>query len=226
MNSVHFFELELIRRLQWMRCDVLDQFFLFMNFFDTGTFFYLLMIAIWLFFGRKLGREVFYIAVLSFLSNAALKHVFELPRPAHLDHTVALMTHTSFGFPSGAAQATISVFGLIAWRLHKNAVWFAIAIYTLLVCISRVYLGMHFFTDIFGGLFFGALLLMLFICALDPIENWLIKLSLFQKLIIAFLGPCLFYLIQPTSAINVLVAVTIVVNIYLVLKDQSEQLST
>jgi hypothetical protein len=99
------------------------------------------------------------IGVLLFLStalNTRLKLVFGQPRPYDLDSSVGMAKETTYGLPSGHAQAS-AVFALSAAPLFR-APWglvFAVA-FPLLVGISRIYLGVHFPTDVLAGWAIGA----------------------------------------------------------------------
>ena len=77
-------------------------------------------------------------------------------------------------FPSGGSERAIVFFGLIAyflWRefsgLRETAIWAGAAVAALAFNegYSRVYLGMHWTTDVLSGWFYGILLLALFILA-------------------------------------------------------------
>jgi undecaprenyl-diphosphatase len=74
-------------------------------------------------------------------------------------------TATGFSFPSGHATQSAAVLGALAylastwttrWRL-KVAIWAAAAITVLAIGASRVYLGVHWTSDVIGGLALGAL---------------------------------------------------------------------
>ena len=80
-----------------------------------------------------------------------------------LAHAVAAAD--GFGFPSGHAAAAAAVCGAAAWlcsiRMRswraRTSVWAVAAMLAALVGISRVYLGVHWATDVIGGWVFGIL---------------------------------------------------------------------
>lgn len=86
------------------------------------------------------------------LLNTALKAVFQRDRPDFWEH---LVVENSFSFPSGHAMASMSLAAalvVIAWRTRWR--WPAIVlgvVYVLVVGISRIYLGVHFPSDILAG---------------------------------------------------------------------------
>lgn len=88
----------------------------------------------------------------STLLNSALKAVFQRDRPAFWEH---LVVENSYSFPSGHAMASMSLaaaLGVIAWSSRWR--WPAVvlgAVYVLVVGLSRIYLGVHFPSDILAG---------------------------------------------------------------------------
>ncbi len=100
------------------------------------------------------------------LLNVAVKNIVRRPRP-HFDD--ALLTLNTYSFPSGHTAGATVFYGFVTMFLftlvHDTPRRFAIAAtaasMVLLVALSRIYLGVHYFTDVTGamveGLFWLAL---------------------------------------------------------------------
>lgn len=90
------------------------------------------------------------------LLNLGLKMIFARTRP---DLTAALVAARWYSFPSGHAMDSFITFGMLAylvlrqpWRWAVKSACLAIALtMVVLVGISRVYLGVHWASDIAGG---------------------------------------------------------------------------
>jgi undecaprenyl-diphosphatase len=83
------------------------------------------------------------------LINYELKGLFQRVRPE--------IYGTEFAFPSGHAMASIVVFGALAlyfWPKSKK-ISIGLLILPLLIGFSRLYLDVHWLSDVFGGFFFG-----------------------------------------------------------------------
>jgi hypothetical protein len=105
---------------------------------------------------KRRGLRMAILVVFSAAINMRLKLAFAQPRPYDLDPTVGMARESSFGLPSGHAQ-TSAVFAGSAAPLFPSP-WglaFSIAL-PLLVGLSRIYLGVHFPTDVFAGWAIGA----------------------------------------------------------------------
>ncbi len=88
----------------------------------------------------------------------ALKHIFNLPRPAAEFADVHILGHPlmSHSFPSGHATSLGVVFflALLVFGRHDWRAWF-VGTLMLLAAISRVYGGVHFPLDVWAGFSIG-----------------------------------------------------------------------
>jgi len=90
------------------------------------------------------------------LLNAVIKEIVQRGRPVVDDFAITLPT---FSFPSGHAAASTLFAGLLWWMSwssgwHRS--WRAVTLacataYVLLVCLSRMYFGLHYPTDVAAG---------------------------------------------------------------------------
>ncbi|GEM_PF-1687299 len=112
--------------------------------------------------GKK--REAFHLVLLMFLaaiSTDALKAVFRRARPAaisgsEISRKLAELAggFTHYSFPSGHAAVTGSVSAYLMGFVGRKKD-FALALMAIAVALSRVYLGMHYLSDVIVGLALG-----------------------------------------------------------------------
>lgn len=99
------------------------------------------------------------VALGSGVLNQFVKFIFQRPRP-EIEH---LVEQGGYSFPSGHSMGTVIMFGAVVFlvvRLAKNRTikWAALAVAALLIFLvglSRIYLGVHFPTDVIGGYSLG-----------------------------------------------------------------------
>ena len=96
------------------------------------------------------------------LLNLVLKNIFQRSRPTIPG---AYMVETGFSFPSGHSMVSLIFYGVIAYlalSYIKSKKWKVfITVITLMICaligFSRLYLGVHFLTDVLAGWAAGGL---------------------------------------------------------------------
>jgi membrane-associated phospholipid phosphatase len=105
--------------------------------------------------------------------NVVLKYVFDQPRPffAGYDPSVGMAEATTGGFPSGHAQSSLVFLIITASWLKKKLFYGVAAFLCLLVGFSRIYLGVHFPTDVLGGWLIGGLIVCTYFLFANRIET-------------------------------------------------------
>ena len=192
----HAAGLEWIYMLHRLRTPALDALMRFLNFFDRQEFFFLLIPILWLCYRWQLGRKIFYLFALSALVNFGLKALFAEPRPFWTDPSVALIRVPGYSFPSGGAQSSMLIAGLIFYHWKTKWKWLVGSAYVLLISLSRVYLGVHFPLDVLGGWAVGLFLWGLYVTSfpwaiaqlktLSPLTILLTSSLVFAASLVAF----------------------------------------
>ncbi|MBP9687820.1 phosphatase PAP2 family protein [Candidatus Woesebacteria bacterium] len=128
---------------------------------STGIIFGSVVILVFLFLTRHWRESVIYSAIvlMGAALNALLKLIIQRPRPG----LSPLVTETDFSFPSGHSMDSLIFFLTIAYftfhftrnRRVTAAVSVISIILVFLIGVSRVYLGVHYPSDILGGYIAG-----------------------------------------------------------------------
>jgi len=119
-----------------------------------------LIIAIVLYLGKTKRHGVFlaFVMVVCGALIIWLKELFQKERPIN-----AIITENSFSFPSGHVTAAVVFFGLIIYLFteKKNREKYIIlaSLLTILIAFTRVYLRVHWASDVLAGFLIGGLLL-------------------------------------------------------------------
>lgn len=121
---------------------------------------------------KKISKSFLLNLILVFLLNYVLKILFSRNRPADIN----LIVETGFSFPSGHAMMSLGIYGFLIYLLllsDKNKISKIIGSASLillifLIGISRIYLGVHYATDVIAGFIISASYLLLFIRFIYP----------------------------------------------------------
>ena len=137
----------------------LTNFLLFItNFASAISFILITIIFILILKNRKESLFITLNLVLVFLLNLLLKNIFARERPGILP----LVTESGFSFPSAHSMVSIAYYGFIIYLINlkfpnknKYISIVLISILILLIGMSRIYLGVHYATDVIGGFLIG-----------------------------------------------------------------------
>ena len=115
---------------------------------------------------KKIGLCVTGNLVIATLLNQLLKYIIQRPRP----EGYRLIVESGYSFPSGHSMVSMAFYGLIIyliWKMVKNKriKYVACGILGFLIPMigfSRIYLGVHYASDVIGGFAISIVYLLLF----------------------------------------------------------------
>ena len=157
MNDFEFTILNFIR--ENLTHPILDMVMKFITFFANGGWFWIVVGVTLLFFKktRKIGITLCLALLLNLiLCNLTLKPLVARTRPYNLQEGISLIikTPSEFSFPSG--HASVSFSGAFAIFSHNKKYGAFALVFASLIAFSRLYLFVHYPTDILGGMAVGA----------------------------------------------------------------------
>ncbi|MGW8315897.1 MAG: phosphatase PAP2 family protein [Bacteroidales bacterium] len=126
---------------------------------------------------RTLGlRLALFLPVVASL-NSILKQAFHAPRPFWVDPGIeAIRVTNGFGMPSGHAQsATVWVYAAV--NIKRTWFWVLAVVMTLMIGLSRIYLGVHFSSQVLAGWLTGIVVLVLFSRYEEKFLSWFLGLK-------------------------------------------------
>lgn len=155
------------------------KFMKFITFFGSYKFFLFAgFLIIFILLRRKSWISIF-LLILSTLGslglNSLLKHYYVRVRPIQY----FLVEKTGYSYPSGHAMVSMTFYTVLTYLISENLIekrkriflWVLNFIIIILIGYSRIYLGVHWPTDIIGGYILGGLLSYVIILSGKKIES-------------------------------------------------------
>ncbi len=157
---MNLFEIGLLDAVQNIRTPFGDWFMpLVTKLGDGGIFWIIATVALLIFpRTRRLGFACAVALVIDVaLCNGLIKNLVARTRPYVVNPDIVLLIPKpgEFSFPSGHAAASFTFVG--ALYFSKSRLWIPSCVLAAVVAFSRIYLYVHYPTDILGGMVFGVL---------------------------------------------------------------------
>ena len=141
---------------------------------NFGGAIFLIAITVILFIlikNKKIGVAITANLVLVALLNQLLKNILQRPRPTEY----RIIQETGYSFPSGHSMVSMAFYGYLIYLIYKyvenkNIKWILITLLSILICsigISRIYLGVHYTSDVLGGFLISISYLVIYISAIN-----------------------------------------------------------
>lgn len=194
-------QLQFIRQFQEVLGLAWEPFFEALSFLGEEQFFLVALPLLFWSVDYRLGMQIAYLYIVSSAFNTGLKALFAQPRPYDLDPSVQLSESPGGGLPSGHAQAGLLIWGYLATRIRGLWAWVGAALLIFLIGLSRIYLGVHFPTDVLGGWTIGAVLLFGYLRAGSTVERSLAQLGFGYQLALSIGLPLLLASVEPSDEV-------------------------
>lgn len=193
-NQLETVQLEIIKKVQSFHTPWMDHFFEGITMLGEEALAILLASFILWCLNRKQGIRLAFVLLSGLLINTSLKEIFDITRPIGLDGVRSLRTHTATGksFPSGHTQMVTMLFTWLSFQIKRPAFTALSALSVIGVAVSRVYLGVHWPTDVIASVFIGVLWVVLSKRYMPVIEDNVVK-SVVLITLISWMGALVFY---------------------------------
>jgi membrane-associated phospholipid phosphatase len=166
LSGVYYWGITVIRAIQTIESPALTALMRFFTALGTELLYIPVMLFIYWCVNTRKGMRLGVLLMLSNWGNTFLKNLLKQPRPYMLEPSVGRGFEQSYGLPSGHAQNSL-VFWIAAASLVKKPplkipARIAALFFIMLIAFTRLYLGVHFPTDIFGGWIAGGVFIVLY----------------------------------------------------------------
>ena len=171
-NKLAFFDSLIYNFIIKYRSPFLTTFFKIITFFASVEWFVVLIILILVFNKeRKLNVVMILYLIAIVIITLIMKNVFIRERPYEL----MIIEETGYSFPSGHSSVSLAFYGFVAYLVYlskyskkkKIIISSLLLLLSFLIGISRIYLGVHYPTDVLAGFMVGLIYLIIFILIYD-----------------------------------------------------------
>ena len=191
MAEIYNWGIDLILWLQ-QASPALDLPFQFITFFGQKPFYVIFIPLLYWCLDNLMGMRLTYLLMISAYVGNGAKLTFHQPRPFQYDPRVKMLEYQGdYGFPSLHTINAVLIPGYLAALIQRRWMYVLAILALILIPFSRLYLGVHFPTDLLGGYLIGAVLLWLSVKYLPRAAAWVAQNPLVWQLTLALLVPLL-----------------------------------
>ncbi|CDE90377.1 pAP2 family protein [Clostridium sp. CAG:389] len=144
---------------------------------NFGGAIFLIGIAVILFIvikNKKIGISIITNLGIITILNQLLKRILQIPRPEEF----RIINESGYSFPSGHSMISMAFYGYLIYLIYKYVKnkylkWFLITILGILIVnigISRIYLGVHYTSDVLAGFLISISYLIVYISIVNKLE--------------------------------------------------------
>ena len=178
-NEILDFDNYIYKKISLIRTqNITNIFIIITNIASASVLIIITLITLIFFKDKKIGTAITINLLIIVSLNIALKNIIQRPRPIGF----RLIEESGYSFPSGHAMVSMAFYGLIIYFIYnsiknkklKIILILLLTVLILLIGISRIYLGVHYTSDILAGFIISVAYLIIY-------ETTIIKLLGIKK---------------------------------------------
>ena len=161
MDAIQSFDLSVLNAIQnTLKCGFLDFLTVFISYLTTSGIIWIAAGIVLLFFRKTRAAGIILLAALAlgFLSgDVLLKHLVNRPRPFTVNTDIALLIKQPSGASFPSTHSVLAAASTTVLLVKKREIGFIALALTVCIAFSRLYLYVHYPTDVLCGLLLGIL---------------------------------------------------------------------
>ena len=170
-NNTKSFDESIYNYIYSFRNSFLDVVFKTITKFCNTTSVIITMFILLVFLSKENIYKLILTVLTTVLTNQGLKQIIRRIRPDH----IRLISEKGYSYTSGHSMISVGLYGLLIYLVYKNIknkilktiLIILLVILILGVGISRIYLGVHYPTDVVAGYFIAIPIIILIVCSID-----------------------------------------------------------
>ena len=178
-NNISWFDDSFYNFIMSFRSNILDSILKSITHLGDTLIIMIIVVVMLIFLNKKDRTILGSTTILTVGLNQGIKHLLRRPRPDHL----RLIKQGGFSYPSGHSMIAICVYGIMIYLINKKVenkkikiiLNILLALLILLIGISRIYVGVHYPSDVIGGYTLSIVILILNITFTDKLYGGIIN---------------------------------------------------
>ena len=177
-NLIESFDIRVYNLIALNINESLTNFFKIMTFLGEGvsiaSYCIIALIVSYVLKKKNIGLIIAGCVTFNSLFSEVIKRIIQRPRPEIL----RLINESSYSFPSSHTLASVSLCGILIYLIYRSDLnksmkaisTIFLVLFPILIGISRIYLGVHYASDVLGGALIAIILLLIEISIIEKNE--------------------------------------------------------
>ena len=170
-NNAKVFDDTIYNYIYSLRNDYLDTIFKTITKCGNTISVIVVIFVLLIFLGKENIYKLIFTSGTTVAINQLLKHTIRRIRPDH----IRLIKETGFSYPSGHSMISVALYGLLIYLVYKNVknkliktiLILLLIVLILGIGISRIYLGVHYPSDVLAGFCLSSSIIILVVTIID-----------------------------------------------------------